>query len=100
MTSAVYSQKAEVDLEEIVGYIAQHNQRRAATFVAELRAAGMRIARTPRDSPLVAGFKARGLRRRSYRNHSICYRGYEDAIEIARVPHHARDQAAALVSNA
>lgn len=96
MKPAIYSTNAEADLEEIADYIARDNPRRALSFISELRAAGSRIARTPRGSPLVSGYETKGLRRRAYGNYSIYYRLNQDAVEIARILHQARDQEAAL----
>jgi toxin ParE1/3/4 len=47
VTQIVFSRQAELDLEEIGDFIAADNPDRAVTFVREIRAHCVRIAKSP-----------------------------------------------------
>ncbi|MEO7026867.1 MAG: type II toxin-antitoxin system RelE/ParE family toxin [Caulobacteraceae bacterium] len=79
--------------------MAKDAPRRALSFVRELRARAMALGRTPLACPLVAGFEARGVRRRVHGNYLILYRLEAGRLDILRILHAARDYASLLESS-
>ena len=92
----VISAAAEADLEHIADWIANQSPHRALTFVRELRERCSALADFPRMFPLVPRYEHRGLRRRPYGDYLIFYHVGENAVEIARIIHGARDYEAIL----
>ena len=81
---------AERDLEAIADYIAADNPRRALSFVRELRAHCMRIARNP------VGYQRRPelgdtVRSSAHGHHVIFFEPTLDTVTIVRILHGARD---------
>ena len=81
---------AERDIESIGDYIAQDNPVRAISFVAELRAQCVKIAKSPQ------GYKLRpelgdGIRSCAYGNYVIFFTAKKVRLTIARVLHGAMD---------
>jgi toxin ParE1/3/4 len=86
-------------LREIGLYIARDNPVRAETFVLELREVCHKVAAHPQSFPIVAHHRASGLRHRSHKRYVIFYRVGDDAVEIVRVLHGARDWGRLLFPN-
>jgi toxin ParE1/3/4 len=89
----LFTDPAEIDLEDIGDWIAVNNPLRAASFVGELRQACLQIGPRPNAYPVLEHRKNDGLRRRVYGNYLIFYRVTEVAVEIVHVLHGARDYA-------
>ena len=83
------------DLEEIGDYIATDDPRRAASFVAELRAHCERLLPNPRIHPVRPSLPG-NVRIAPHGNHLIVYREIDDALEIVRILHGARNIEAML----
>jgi toxin ParE1/3/4 len=80
-----------LDLAEIGEWISQENNGRAQTFVEELRRACDSLGDMPRAYPLLSRYPESGIRRKPYRSYLIFYWIKNDAVEILRVIHAARD---------
>jgi toxin ParE1/3/4 len=89
----LFTDPAEIDLEDIGDWIAVNNPLRAASFVGELRQACLQIGPRLNAYPVLEHRKNDGLRRRVYGNYLIFYRVTEVAVEIVHVLHGARDYA-------
>lgn len=87
----VISAAAEADLEQIGDYIARDNPHRAISFIEEIRARCLTIAKRPKAFPLMPRFKDAGIRRKIYGRYLICFRVKPGAVEIIRVLHGARN---------
>jgi toxin ParE1/3/4 len=87
----IYSTAALADLSNVGGWIAQDNPVRAHSFVDELMKACEGLATMPLRFQLVAGHEESAVRRRPYGSYSIFYSGGDNAVEIIRVLHGARD---------
>lgn len=90
MKPAVFSRKAEQDLEDIADYIAADNPRRAVSFVRELRERCFALGTLPasaRPFPALAP-DAHIL---PYPNYVILYRNLLRQVSIERIVHGARD---------
>ena len=85
----VLSANAESDLFEIGVFISQDSNERSISFVRELRGACTALGGMPRAFPLIHA--ATGIRRKPYKSHLIFYVILDDAVQIARVIHAARD---------
>lgn len=84
------SRFVETDLDDIAGYIAQDNPRRAVTFVGDIRAKFLDIQRSPllyRLRPDI-GNEARMATVGSY---AILFRVTGNAVRIERVTYAGRD---------
>jgi plasmid stabilization system protein ParE len=90
------SSEARKDLIAIGDHIARDSPLRASTFVRELVKACAELSSTPLRYPIVRRYKARGLRRRVYRNYQIFYRVNGERVFVIRVLHGARDYDALL----
>jgi toxin ParE1/3/4 len=90
------SAEAEVDLESIGDHIAQDSPARAISFIQELRAACMDLARMARAFPLVERYERQGVRRRVHGNYLIFYREEAGRVVVLHVLHGAMDYAAIL----
>ena len=88
---ARFSSEARNDLLDIAEYIALDSPRRARSYVGELRACAIDIARTPEAFPIADGQGHRGIRRRVFGNYIIFYRASGDRLGILRIVHGARD---------
>jgi len=85
------SPEALADLQQIARTIAVDNPRRAATFVAELKAKFITLAATPEAFPVVGYYGGVDIGRRVHNNYLIFYRLRADSIVVWRVLHGARD---------
>jgi plasmid stabilization system protein ParE len=88
--------EAEADLERMADTIARDNPPRALTFVQELRAACLGLARFSERFPLVPRYADRGVRHRIHGNYLIFYQVGADAVIVLHVLHGAMDYAEAL----
>jgi toxin ParE1/3/4 len=86
-----FSDAAEHDLESIADYIARDNPGRARTFVQELEDKCLGLADMSLRFPLVPGFEAVGIRKRTYGNYLIFYRVDETSIYIIHILNGAMD---------
>ena len=91
-----FSAGAKNDLLEIALWIAQDNPSRAESFVEELARACERLAEMPLAFALLPGHEPSGIRRRPYGSYLVFYVAGEDAVEIVRILHGARDYEAVL----
>ncbi len=83
--------EARHDLIEIGEWIAQHNPKRAVSFVEELQSSCAEILNYPEKYPLVARYETRGLRRKVHGNYLIFYRSRPNQVEIIHILHGAKD---------
>lgn len=90
MTLVKYSTDAQSDFADIAGYIALDSENQAIAFVARLRQAADRIARSPRIYRLRDDI-APGLRVAAVGNYLLLFRITAEGIEIVRAVHGARD---------
>ena len=81
---------AERDLESIGDYIAEDNPVRAISFVAELRAQCVKIAKGPQSYRLRPEL-GNGMRSCAYGNYVIFFIANKARLTIARVLHGAMD---------
>ncbi|MGH6816843.1 MAG: type II toxin-antitoxin system RelE/ParE family toxin [Hyphomicrobiaceae bacterium] len=82
--------RAETDLDEIGERIAERNPLRAITFVQELRQRCSRIADLPHaGSPRPQW--GEGIRIVVYGKYLIVYRVRDDAVQVLRIVHGARN---------
>lgn len=91
MIPVVFAEAAYAGLLEIARTIARDNPERALSFVAELEDRCMRLGHMPESFPLVPGWEAQGIRRRSHGAYLIFYRLSGGKVEIIHVLHGARD---------
>ncbi len=85
------SRLAEQDIREIGDFIAKDSPRRAAAFVAELRARCQDIGRSPKAATLRPEFGA-GIRVVVFGRYLLAYHEEEDgSVLVDRVVHGARD---------
>lgn len=92
----VFSSLARRDLIVIGDYIAADSQRRARSFVLELREACMGLAGGPMHYPFLDGFENLGLRRKPVKNYLIVYSVTPYVVTIIRVLHAAQDMKSLL----
>jgi addiction module RelE/StbE family toxin len=78
------------DLEEIGDYIAADNPPRAVSFVAELRTHCERLLPNPRIHPVRRSLPG-NVRIAPHGGYLIVYREIDDALEIVRIFHGARN---------
>ncbi len=90
------SAEAERDLERIGDRIAQDNPERALSFLGELRAKCLGLARFPERFPLVPRYEKHGVRHRVHGNYLIFYRPRADEVVVLHILHGATDYAAIL----
>lgn len=86
----VFTEQAEIDLEEIGDYIAADNPSRAVSFVQEIRKHCTRIATSP------FGYVARpelgeGIRSCTHERYLILFQPSDRDVLIVRIIHGARD---------
>lgn len=94
------TQAAEIDLERIGDFIARENPQRAASFVAELQAACLRLADAPLAFPLVPRYERFGVHRRVHGNYLVFYCVDGTDIFVLHVLHGAMDYEAVLFPDA
>ena len=88
--------QAERDLDDLVAYIARDNRDAAFRFLDAARRTFEQLAATP-DLGILWNFAhpsladVRAWRIGRFRNYLIFYRALEDAIEVIRILHGARD---------
>ena len=82
--------KAEADLEGIGDRIAQRNPARAVTYIQELRERCLRIGDFPHAGPPRPQWGT-GIRIAVHGKYLIVYRVHNDAVQVLRVVHGARD---------
>lgn len=87
----VFTRQAENDLESIADFIAADNPERAVSFVCDLRHSCLSLADMPEAFPLAQRYKEADVRRRVHGNFLILFRIGQDAVEVLRVVHGARD---------
>lgn len=91
----VFLASAEADLEDIGDFIAQDNPARAVTFIEEMREHCRALEKHPQLGPIQPEI-APAARMLVHAPYLILYRIHNERIEIVRVVHGARDQAALL----
>ena len=84
-----FSALAGRDLEEIALFIAADNPRRALTFIDELRAHYLKVAKRPLAYPLRREYGT-GIRLTVYGSYVIFHSQRDDALVIERIVHGAR----------
>lgn len=85
--------EAADDLERIADYIALDNLQRARTFLQELQAQCLGLAKMPLAWPLVARYAHLGVRRKPYGNYQTFYRVEPAQVVVLHVLHGAMDYA-------
>ena len=90
MATTYRSSRAEIDLMEIWGYIAQDDPLAADHQLDRIDAACAMLAENPRGGPHREDL-ARGLRFYPVDNYLLFYTIREDGITVVRVLHGARD---------
>ena len=89
---------ARIDLRQIADYISADSPRRALTFVDELTDASQSLLQNPERFALVDATRSATVRRLPHGNYLIFYRVVEDAVQIIRILHGARDYRRLLFS--
>lgn len=87
----IIAPRARADLAAIIEYIEADSPARAASFALELEEACTGLLRYPLRFPQYISVRTGPLRRRAFGAYLIFYRVSDDAIEIARIVHGARD---------
>lgn len=91
-----FSSEAEGDLEQIADHIAEHNPRRALSFIQELRSRCEDLVNNPNGFALVPRYEHHGIRRRVHGNYLIFYRAEPAKLVIIHILHGATDYGAFL----
>lgn len=86
-----FTREAEGDLEQIADYIAEHNPRRALSFIGELRSRCEDLISHPNSFALVPRYEHHGIRRRVHGNYLIFYRVEPAKVVIIHILHGATD---------
>lgn len=86
-----FTSEAEGDLEQIADYIAEHNPRRALSFIRELRSRCEDLISHPNSFALVPRYEHHGIRRRVHGNYLIFYRVEPAKVVIIHILHSATD---------
>ena len=86
-----FATEARNDLLDIAEYIGADSPRRARSFVRELRACALDVARSPEAFPIAEGQEHRDIRRRVFGSYLIFYRVSQSRLGILRIVHGARD---------
>jgi len=87
----VLTEAAKADLIEIGEFIRAHNQKRAASFVAELLNRCEALGDMPRSFPLIPRYEQHGVRRVVHRDYLIFYRINGERVEVLHILNGARD---------
>lgn len=85
------SRRAERDLEEITGYIAEDNPGRAESFARELYARCLALSEFPDAWPVWKESPQRVVRRAVHGNYLIFYSVEKQTVRIQRILHGARN---------
>jgi toxin ParE1/3/4 len=91
-----FTDAAEQELEALGDYVAFDNPARALSFVRELRKDCALLATMPDRHPLLARYRASGIRRRVYGSYLIFYRVEGETVQILHILHGAMDYEAIL----
>jgi toxin ParE1/3/4 len=91
-----FTDTAEQELEAIGDYIALDNPVRALSFIRELRKDCALLSAMPERNPLLARYRASGIRRRIYGRYLIFYRVEAETVQILHILHGAMDYEAIL----
>ncbi|UXS05310.1 type II toxin-antitoxin system RelE/ParE family toxin (plasmid) [Agrobacterium tumefaciens] len=83
--------EAEGDLEQIADYIAEHNPRRALSFIRELRSRCEDLIQNPNGFALVPRYEHHRIRRHVHGNYLIFYRVEAAKVVIIHFLHGASD---------
>lgn len=86
-----FTNEAEGDLEQIADYIAEHNPRRALSFIRELRSRCEDLANNLNSFALVPRYEPLGIRRRVHGNYLIFYRVELTKVVVVHILHGASD---------
>ncbi|WP_075292941.1 type II toxin-antitoxin system RelE/ParE family toxin [Pararhizobium arenae] len=86
-----FTSEAESDLEQIADYIAEHNPRRALSFIRELRSQCEDLVSHPNSFAVVPRYEHHGIRRRVHGNYLIFYRVEPAKVVIIHILHGATD---------
>ena len=95
--NVVFLASAEADLEDIGDFIARDNPARAVTFIEEMREHCRALEKHPELGPARPEI-AHDARMLVHAAYLILYRIHNEQVEIVRVVHGARDQAALMGS--
>jgi plasmid stabilization system protein ParE len=87
----IFTREARQDLAGIARYLADHNPRRAISYVEELRKACLDIGQMPNAFEIVEDASQPDIRRRVFEPYLIFYRIEKTGIHIVRIIHGARD---------
>jgi toxin ParE1/3/4 len=85
-----FSRRAERDLEDIADFIARDNPARAISYIRELREHCRRLLVFPQAASLRPEL-GEGVRLSVFGRYLILYLVHDEALEIRRVVHGARD---------
>ncbi|MDB5530440.1 MAG: type toxin-antitoxin system RelE/ParE family toxin [Devosia sp.] len=85
----LYTPASLRDLKSIGDFIARDNSKRAKSFVAELRTSCRSLLSDSQRYPLQERWH--GIRRMPVGNYLVLYRVLDNAVQIVRVLHSARD---------
>jgi plasmid stabilization system protein ParE len=91
-----FTDAAEQELEALGDYVAFDNPAGALSFVRELRKDCALLATMPDRHPLLARYRASGIRRRVYGSYLIFYRVEGETVQILHILHGAMDYEAIL----
>ncbi|MDN5751892.1 MAG: type II toxin-antitoxin system RelE/ParE family toxin [Nitrosospira sp.] len=80
----IFSTFAEIDLDEIAGYIARDNPRRALSYIGEIRERCRNIVTFPEAAPLHEEFGA-GIRIVPFGRYLIFYTIHSGTVRVERV---------------
>jgi toxin ParE1/3/4 len=90
------TERAWDDLLAIATYIAAESSKAADTFLDRMHRACHEIGENPDAYRTLPGHEGSGIRRRVVGRYLICYRVFEDQVEILHIPHGSRDLTAIL----
>lgn len=90
MMQVVFTPEAREDLRDIALKIAEHNPVRAFTYVDELDARAQRIGQFPHAAPPRPQWSD-GVRIAVHGRYITVYRVCDEAVQVLRVVHGARD---------
>lgn len=95
-----FSEKAEADLESIGDYLVERNATVAVRFIREIRTRCSHLIQFPYSHPILKGYEVPGFRRLVHQQYLIFYVVRDDAVEIVRVIHGAREYSELLEDTA
>ncbi len=85
-----FSRRAELDVSEIGDFISRDNPSRAFSFVRQRRTRCRQLTRVPEAAPSRPQYGP-GVRMTAFGRYLILYVVHQDAVEIRRVMHGARN---------